>query len=210
MKRNNDIILILLLIISNFLIQERILKRANPTKCLYLQMFSLLGILPTLCGHFSFSFLIFPRGDMIFFFRHSFVQLLNTVFFLQIHSKLHRFWSKILCIYKRFSLRGHFLLSLPNFFQEEKWVFFPDITLSCSPNCLPQFFYKFIYNCIVFEAKFFVYTKGSHYADIFSSLFPIFFRRRNEFSFQTLLCLVLLIAHHNFSTNSFTIASFLK
>lgn len=72
------------------------------------------------------------------------------------------------------------------------------------------FFYKFIHNYIVFGAKFFVYTKGSHYADIFSSLFPIFFRRRNEFSFQTLLCLVLLIAHHNFSTNSFTIASFFK
>ena len=172
-------------------------------------MFSLLGILPTLCGHFSFPFW-FSQEEIWFFFRHSFVQLLNTVFFLQIHSQLHRFWSKILCIYKRFSLRGHFLLSLPNFFQEEKWVFFPDITLSCSPNCLPQFFYKFIYNCIVFETKFFVFTKGSHYADIFSSLFPIFFRRRNEFSFQTLLCLVLLIAYHNFSTNSFTIASFLK
>ena len=106
-----------------------------------------------LCGHFSFPFLIFPRGDMIFF---------------------------------------------------------SDIPLS---NCSTQFFfffYKFIHNYIVFEAKFFVYTKGSHYADIFSSLFPIFFRRRNEFSFQTLLCLVLLIAHHSFSTNSFTIASFFK
>ena len=114
-------------------------------------MFSLLGILPTLCGHFIFPFLIFPRRDMIFF---------------------------------------------------------PDIPFS---NCSKQFFfYKFIHNYIVFEAKFFVYTKGSHYADIFSSLFPIFFRRRNEFSFQTLLCLVLLIAYHNFSTNSFTIASFLK
>ena len=115
-------------------------------------MFSLLGILPTLCGHFSFPFLIFPRGDMIFFFQ----------------------------------------------------------TFLCPIAQHSFFFYKFIHNYIVFEAKFFVYTKGSHYADIFSSLFPIFFRRRNEFSFQTLLCLVLLIAYHNFSTNSFTIASFLK
>ena len=101
---------------------------------------------------FLLSLSDFPKRRYDFFFRHSFVQLLNTVFF----------------------------------------------------------FYKFIHNCIVFEAKFFVYTKGSHYADIFSSLFPIFFRRRNEFSFQTLLCLVLLIAHHSFSTNSFTIASFFK
>lgn len=116
-------------------------------------MFSLLGILPTLCGHFSFPFLIFPRGDMIFFSDIPLSNCSTQFFFLQIHSQLHRFWRKILCIYKRFSLRGHFLLSLPNFFQEEKWVFFPDITLSCSPNCSPQFFYKFIYNCIVFETK---------------------------------------------------------
>ena len=99
---------------------------------------------------FHLSLSDFPKTRYDFFSRHSFVQLLNAVFFLQIHSQLHRFWSKILCIYKRFSLRGHFLLSLPNFFQEEKRVFFPDITLSCSPNCSPQFFYKFIYNCIVF------------------------------------------------------------
>lgn len=100
---------------------------------------------------FHLSLSDFPKTRYDFFSRHSFVQLLNTVFF-----------------------------------------------------------YKFIHNYIVFETKFFVYTKGSHYADIFSSLFPIFFRRRNEFSFQTLLCLVLLIAYHSFSTNSFTIASFLK
>ena len=100
-----------------------------------------------------------------------------------------------------------FLLSLL-IFPRGDMIFFSDIPLS---NCSTQFFfYKFIYNCVVFETKFFLYTKGSHYADIFSSLFPIFFRRRNEFSFQTLLCLVLLIAYHSFSTNSFTIASFLK
>lgn len=100
-----------------------------------------------------------------------------------------------------------FLLSLL-IFPRGDMIFFSDIPLS---NCSTQFFfYKFIHNYIVFETKFFVYTKGSHYAAIFSSLFPIFFRRRNEFSFQTLLCLVLLIAYHSFSTNSFTIASFLK
>ena len=38
----------------------------------------------------------------------------------------------------------------------------------------------FIHNYIVFEAKFLVYTKGCHHADIFSSLFPIFFRRNEK------------------------------
>ena len=101
-----------------------------------------------------------------------------------------------------------FLLSLSDFPKRRYDFFFQ--TFLCPIAQHSFFFYKFIHNYIVFEAKFFVYTKGSHYADIFSSLFPIFFRRRNEFSFQTLLCLVLLIAYHNFSTNSFTIASFLK
>ena len=100
---------------------------------------------------FLLSLSDFPKRRYDFFFQTFLCPIAQHSFFLQIHSQLHRFWSKILCIYKRFSLRGHFLLSLPNFF-----------------------------------------------------------RRRNEFSFQTLLCLVLLIAYHNFSTNSFTIASFLK
>lgn len=110
--------------------------------------------------------------------------------------------------FKEYYQRYADISSFPFWFsQDEIWFFFQTFLF---PIAQHSFFYKFIHNYIVFEAKFFVYTKGSHYADIFSSLLPIFFRRRNEFSFQTLLCLVLLIAHHSVSTNSFTIASFLR